>query len=224
MQDATSLSPDKVYARRFEPKRAFRVAMWQVLCRDFFQAYIPVQGCVVEVAAGHCEFINQIQAARRLAVDINPDTAQYAGPGVETHLVPATELESLGQGMADAVFVSNFFEHISKPDIVKCLRGIFRLLKPGGRLLILQPNVRYCAKDYWMFFDHVTPVDDRALVEVLEVLGYRIQRCIPRFLPYTTQSRMPQTAGLVKWYLRLPFLWRFLGAQTFVCAERPTAG
>lgn len=34
---------------------------------------------------------------------------------------------------------------------------------PAGRLLILQPNVRYCGRDYWQFFDHITPVDDRAV-------------------------------------------------------------
>ncbi len=65
----------------------------------------------------------------------------------------------------DRVFISNFFEHIPREAIVSTLTEARRVLKPDGRLLVLQPNVRYCAKDYWMFFDHITPVDDRALAE-----------------------------------------------------------
>jgi hypothetical protein len=83
--------------------------------------------------------------------------------------------------------------------------------------------VRYCAKDYWMFFDHITPVDDRALVEVLTATGYDVDLCIPRFLPYTTKSRLPSTAALVRAYLKVPLAWRVLGAQAFVVATpQPT--
>lgn len=223
MQDATSLSPDQIYNLRFRKTELFRTAMWQVLCNDFFQKYVPFDSCVIEVAAGHCEFINHIQASRRIAVDINPDTRHHAEVGVEVLQVSAMELHQIGDQIADVVFVSNFFEHISKPDMIRCLNEIHRVLKPDGRLLVLQPNYRYCWRDYWMFFDHVTPIDDRALVEVLELLDFKIERCIPRFLPYTTKQRLPQSVKLVRWYLRMPFLWIFFGAQAFICAERLSA-
>ena len=44
--------------------------------------------------------------------------------------------------------------------------------------MVLQPNIRFCAKDYWMFFDHVTPIDDRAFVEGLEINGFEILEVI----------------------------------------------
>src|SRR6185436_16013967 len=113
-------------------------------------------------------------------------------------------------------FVSNFFEHVPREVIVSTLVEIRRVLKPGGRLLVLQPNVRYCAKDYWMFFDHITPVDDRALVEALNGAGYDVETCLPRFLPYTTKSRLPSGPGLVRLYLKVPLAWRMLGAQAFI--------
>ena len=78
------------------------------------------------------------------------------------------------------------------------------MLRPDGRLLVLQPNVRYCARDYWMFFDHITPVDDRALVEAFAATGFDVELNIPRFLPYTTKSRLPSGPGLVKLYLKVP--------------------
>jgi len=194
--------------------------MWDVLCRDFFQKYVQPDACVVEIAAGYCEFINHIKAARRIAIDINPDTRNHAGEGVEVLVVSAMELHEIGDEIADVVFVSNFFEHISKPDMIRCLTEALRVLKPGGSLLILQPNYRYCWRDYWMFFDHITPIDDRALTEALELAGFKIDRCIPRFLPYTTKQRFPQEAWLVRLYLKLPFLWYLFGAQAFVCGRK----
>jgi SAM-dependent methyltransferase len=220
MKDATSLSSDQVYDRRFRKTKQFRTRMWKILCHDFFQKYIAPDSCVVEIAAGYCEFINHIQAARRIAIDINPDIHHHAAPGVEIFQASAMDLYQIGNQTADVVFVSNFFEHISKLDMVRCINEIHRILKPDGRILILQPNYRYCWRDYWMFFDHVTPIDDRALVEVLELLGFKIQRCIPRFLPYTTKQRLPQSETMVRWYLKMPFLWSFFGAQTFVCGYK----
>ncbi len=98
-----------------------------------------------------------------------------------------------------------------------------RVLRLGGRLLVLQPNVRYCARDYWQFFDHITPVDDRALLEAFAATGYNVILNIPRFLPYTTKSRLPSGPALVKLYLRVPLAWRVLGAQAFMVAT-PTQG
>jgi ubiquinone/menaquinone biosynthesis C-methylase UbiE len=116
------------------------------------------------------------------------------------------------------VFISNFFEHINHETILATLVEVRRVLKPAGQLLLLQPNVRYCAKDYWQFFDHITPVDDRAMVEAFAQTGYRVVKNIPRFLPYTTKSRLPSGPGLVRLYLKVPLAWRVLGAQAFMVA------
>ena len=53
-----------LYERRFAGDAAFRSSMWQILCRSFFQKYIDPGSTVVEVGAGHCEFINHIVAAQ----------------------------------------------------------------------------------------------------------------------------------------------------------------
>ena len=120
------------------------------------------------------------------------------------------------------VFVSNIFEHLTRDVILSALVEARRVLKPAGRLLILQPNVRYCARDYWQFFDHITPVDDRALAEALAATGFSVEKCIPRFLPYSTQSRLPSWPWLVRLYLRVPLAWRVLGAQAFLVAAPVT--
>ena len=219
MSDAEELRA--LYAGRFGREEAARAAMWQVLCEGFFQRWVAPDATVVDLAAGGCEFVNAIKAGERYAVDLNPAVVDSAGPGVKP-LVCAADAVPLPDGSVDVVFVSNFFEHVDRPTILAVLVEARRLLRPGGQLLVLQPNIRFCAKDYWMFFDHVTPVDDRALAEAMGLAGLHVVHQVTRFLPYTSKSRLPQTQFLIKTYLRLPVVWRVLGQQTFMVAE-PTA-
>lgn len=205
-----------LYANRFGSQEAVRSDLWEVLCSDFFQKYVPTDATVLDIAAGHCEFINNIQAAERIAIDLNPDVVKRAASGVRALICPSDQITEVADASVDRVFISNFFEHIPREVIVSTLVEVRRVLKPTGKLMVLQPNVRYCAKDYWMFFDHITPVDDRALAEAFAATGFDVELCLPRFLPYTTKSRLPSGPGLVKLYLKVPLAWRFLGAQAFM--------
>ncbi|MBF0123321.1 MAG: class I SAM-dependent methyltransferase [Candidatus Omnitrophica bacterium] len=190
------------------------------MCADFFQKFISPEATVLDVAAGHCEFINAIKAAKRIAVDINPDTAKFAESGVVVELTASCDMKNVASSSVDVVFMSNLLEHLTKEKIVKTVEECHRVLKTGGMILILQPNIRFAYRDYWMFFDHITPIDDRALVEVLQLHGFLIQEAIPRFLPYTAQGRSQRSLWCVRLYLRMPILWKFFGGQCFIRAQK----
>jgi SAM-dependent methyltransferase len=209
-----------MYQRRFDPERSFRQQMWNVLCREVFQRHIPERGAVLELGAGYCEFINHIRAGRKIALDVNPELPQHAGPGVECLVSGSEDIPSLPDGSMDAVFMSNFLEHLTRESILRTIREVHRVLGPAGKVLILQPNIRYCADNYWMFFDHITPIDDRALVEVLETNRFRVLLNIPRFLPYTTKGPLPKSIFLMRAYLRLPPVWRLFGGQAFLVGAK----
>lgn len=213
---------EKLYRHRFEESELpAKLAIWRILCDDFFARYVRPTDVVVDIGAGYCEFINNIRAGRKIAVDLNPRVREFAHQGVQVINESCTALASLPDASADVVFMSNFLEHLpSKQMVFETLAEARRLLRPGGRLMILQPNVRLLPGAYWDFFDHHTPLTERSLVEALTLLDMDIQRVIARFLPYTTKSALPQSPALVRLYLRLPWAWWLLGKQSFVLAAK----
>jgi ubiquinone/menaquinone biosynthesis C-methylase UbiE len=207
-----------MYSQRFSREAERRNHVWRELT-PYFQRWIPVDSTVLEVAAGRGEFINNIKAGHKIAIDLNPDLRKYVSNDVDAYVAPSTDLSMVADKSIDVVFVSNFFEHISRVDILRTLAEIRRVLHPQGRILVLQPNIRFCQRDYWMFFDHITAIDDRSLAEALAVSGFAIEKLVVRFLPYTMKRRLPSAPWLVRLYLRVPLAWRILGAQTFVVAR-----
>ncbi|MER3546495.1 MAG: SAM-dependent methyltransferase [Rhodanobacteraceae bacterium] len=211
---------ETLYRHRFpEHELAHKQAIWQVLCRRFFSRYVKPGDTVVDIGAGYCEFINNIAAANKIAVELNPEVKRFAAQGVRVINEPCTAIRELPAGGADVVFMSNFLEHLpGKQLVLDTLREAHRILRDEGRIIVLQPNIRFLYDEYWDFFDHHTALSDRSLVEGLQLAGFAPEVVIPRFLPYTTKSRLPQAPWLVDLYLRFPPTWRLLGKQALVVA------
>ncbi|HVN89480.1 MAG TPA: class I SAM-dependent methyltransferase [Candidatus Binataceae bacterium] len=214
-----------IYRLRFSPEelRAQR-ELWQPICR-FLQNYVACDGVTLDLGAGPCHFINQIESRRKLALDLNEENlARYAAPEVEKIVADGTGLPQLADASVDTIFASNVYEHFrSREDVAHSLSEALRVLRPGGRMIILQPNFAYCAKHYFDFFDHRLIFTDRSMAEILEISRFAIEWIVPKFLPFTTKSRIPQSPWLVALYLKTPLMWRILGAQMLIIARKPTA-
>lgn len=211
-----------LYDQRFDPaERRAKARVWAVLCRDFFQRYVGPDDAVLDLGAGFCEFINHIRCGSRYALDSDPQVRDHAAPGVVVRQGRADDLGWIATASLDVVFASNFFEHMtSKEAVLATLREAHRVLRPHGRLLILQPNIRYAYREYWDFLDHHLPFSHASMVEALEVCGFDALEVRPRFLPYTTKGLLPPWPILVRLYLRLRPLHRLFGKQMFIVAAK----
>ena len=214
---------EAIYRNRFDDRDlANKRILWAVLVRHFFQAYVPTDGTVVDLGAGNCEFINEVHAARRIAVDLNPDTATFADDGVTVHTTRSDRMEMLADGSVDTVFTSNFFEHLpTKPDLMSTLAECRRVTRTGGLIVVLMPNIRSLPGRYWDYLDHHLPLTHLSVAEALDLSGYDVVRQVGRFLPYTVKdARFTVRPFMVRAYLRLPPAWRLLGRQMLVVGRK----
>ena len=92
-------------------------------------------------------------------------------------------------------------------------------MRPGGRLVILQPNFRLCYRDYFDDYTHVSVFTDRSLPDVVRAAGLTVTRVWPRFLPFSMKSRLPVGTPWVWLYLRSPL--KPCAGQMLVVAEKP---
>jgi len=212
----------KLYRIRFsDADRGKKDAIWKALCEGFFQRYVSPTDTVLDIACGYGEFSRHIRAGRRIAIDLNPEARGMLPPEVEFHLASAEKLSMIQDSSVDVCFSSNFFEHLpSKQILDRVLGETLRVLKPGGRYVAMQPNLRYAPGEYWDYYDHVLPLSHRSCAEAFAKAGFEIQQVIDRFVPFSTASRLPQGPFFVRLYLACPLAWRFFGRQFVVVARK----
>lgn len=212
----------RIYEARFESRRAYRRHIWSLLIGDFFQQFIAPGDAVLDLGCGYGEFINTVRCARKLAMDLNPDAPKYLDPNVRFLEQDCSTRWPLPDGSLNAVFTSNFFEHLpDKAALGRTLDEIKRCLAPGGRIIALGPNIKYLPGAYWDFWDHYLPLTETSLQEALATRGFEIERCLGRFLPYTMASGPEYPPVFLKLYLKVPLAWRWFGKQFLVVGRKP---
>lgn len=214
----------KLYNIRFKAdEKKKKDGLWKEIC-SYLEVFLPESiKVIVDIGGGYCDFVNNINCdCRKIVIDLNPDAKVYARKGVEVLIDNFLNLpQYFEKNTVSLFFMSNFLEHISKDDINRLFQMQYDLLEPGGEIWILTPNLKYVGGKYWDFFDHITPITEKALMEVAALHGFHVKKCIPKFLPFTTKSRLPQSALIVKIYLKLmPISGCIFGEQSFLILSK----
>src|SRR5206468_7425285 len=136
----------------------------------------------LDLACDRGYFIRHVKAREKWASDIR-DMSEHIPPEVRfTRADGLTLLDHLPKSYFDVVFMSNYLEHLASGEaVVDQLQIVAELLKRGGSVMILQPNIRFTGPAYWDFIDHRVALTDRSLVEAAELAGLETTRLIKRF-------------------------------------------
>ena len=219
-----SLNYTRIYEYRFKGvDTAKKNTVWKALSEWLYNGYLNKPNAVLDPAGGLCEFINHVPAKEKWTVDIEEDfITRHANKDVK--IIVGSNLEvPLPENHFDAVFISNFLEHLhSQEEVAHLLTRMHASLKRGGRIAVMGPNFRYCYKDYFDFADHTVVLSELGVAEHLYGAGFDIVKINPQFLPLSFRSGgfLPVTSFTVNTYLNVPMAWKVMGKQFLVIGEK----
>lgn len=213
----TSTYKETYHQVRFSYDRR-RAAPWRAIAR-YLQRWVDANANLLELGAGYGEFSKSIQSARKWALDANSSLIEHWGEEITPIIQDALEPLPLASATLGTIFASNFFEHFTLEEGRQILSEAWRALRPGGRLIVVQPNFRLEPRRYFDDYTHKTIYTDVGFQDFLKGQGWKIVHAEPRFTPFTMKSRFPTAEWLVRLYLASPV--RPMAGQFLVIAERP---
>jgi ubiquinone/menaquinone biosynthesis C-methylase UbiE len=200
---------------KFDPKR--RVVWNEIVA--YLSNHIPSKGTVVDLGAGYCDFINAVNAKRRIAIDISDESAHYCHPEVEFLRSSVLDLSVLSDSSIDVVHASNLLEHFNDDDLEKLIAEIYRILSPSGKLILLQPNYRLAYKYYFDDYTHKKVWTHVSLRDFLTANKFKAVKDYTKFLPFSMKSSgsLPVFPFVIRAYLHSP--WKPFAGQMLLVSQ-----
>lgn len=215
-QEIQSHAPTQLAARR--------TVLWDIVCRNVLSGVIESTDVVVALGSDGCGFLDAIECERKVVVDPDPALRLHVAEGITAVTGDAAAvLSKIGDATIHVVFCTDALACLRSSDAVGALVGeIHRVLVPDGRLIVMQPNIRYAYREYWDVPDRRIPLSHGGLAALLERGGFRIASLRPHVLPYTLDGRVAHTPWLLRLYLALPPLQWLFGKHMLVIARKDT--
>jgi 2-polyprenyl-3-methyl-5-hydroxy-6-metoxy-1,4-benzoquinol methylase len=102
--------------------------------------------------------------------DANPEASELAGSSFEFHLVHRDGSIAAQSNYFDCVLLKSVIEHLHDP--FPLLAEIRRVLRPGGKLIVLTPSWRHNLEVFYDAPGHVQPYTLRSLDLTLKIAGF----------------------------------------------------
>ena len=139
---------------------------------------------LLDVGCGNGEFLNKMRGAGWEVTGVEPDAESVrmgrSHFGLEIHHGVLEDV-CLPDGTFDAITMQHAVEHL--PDPVRTLQSAYRLLRPGGRLVVVTPNVNSLARRHfsrhWVHWDpprHLFLFSNRTLGRALTEAGFNVRK------------------------------------------------
>ncbi len=183
--------PPNYHAFDFSPKQygiVYKIRSWLEARRILSCCEgLPADARILDVGCGdgfHLNLLRQYgnKTWQLEGVDLDKRAIEMAAKsGLKVHH-GTVESIALPANSYDLAFTIQTIEHVDKPDEV--LKGIFKLLKPGGKLLIVTDNTdsldfKIFKKQFWggyHFPRHWNLFNGRSLAMLADKTGYEVDR------------------------------------------------
>ena len=152
---------------------------------------------LLEVGCGRGDFL---EAFQQLGADVyGLDRSETAAANLAQLQVKKTDvsIESFPfeDNTFDIVYHKSLIEHLYSPD--NLMRESYRVIRRGGRVIILTPDWPSLMKVFYEDFTHSRPYDTTSLRDVLQVYGFS-EITTERFYQLPVIWRQPWLKGICK--------------------------
>ena len=181
---------DVYYSYKEKPVNNYPIDLVCYLCCKFD---IHWNTNVLDLGCGRGDFsaafyyndCNVVGIDKNKQLPIIPTTKKYTNTAEFktfdfTHGLPLFKEEQF-----DIVFAKSIIEHIDNYDLL--LKDIYKVLKPGGKLIIMTPSWRHLYKEFYDDYTHKHPFTLDSLNRILQSYNFKVEYC--------------------KYFRQLPFLW-----------------
>lgn len=127
----------------------------------------------LELGCGRGDFLKEFQKLGLdcYGVDRDADSQKFS-PNIPIALCDLAEDKlPYPDGFFDVVYHKSVLEHVLSPD--KLIKETKRVLKKGGKALILTPDWQSCMSVFFEDFTHVHPYDAVAVRDLLKIYGFK---------------------------------------------------
>ena len=132
-------------------------------------------GAVLELGSGAGDFLRICAQAGINATGV--DHKPKCGPGYRVIKKDIPQyLKNERPARYDGVYARHILEHFDKPALIELLKNIKKVLKPGGRLVAILPNIKnigVATVEFWKDDTHVRPYTAGELQIMLKAAGLK---------------------------------------------------
>lgn len=158
-----------IYDEKRTPKTDYPARLTKYLINRF---NLKAGFKLLELGCGRGEFLEYFQKAGLICRGV--DLSDYCiknKTGLEVDCLDVSK-ENLPyqDNYFDVVYHKSFLEHFYSPD--KVMKETHRVLKTGGRVIVLTPDWVSQMKIFWEDFTHCRPYTTQALHDILQIYGF----------------------------------------------------
>ena len=197
------------YNEKLRPYTQFPVLLCKHLADNYFLAR---SGKLLDICCGRGEFMEIYSKMGFDAYGVDMDSvAQKKGLKVKTVNVDKEKLP-YEDNFFDFIMIKSAIEHIR--NVYPLMENMYRVLKPGGKLIILTCDWKVCYKVFFDDVDHKSPFTKWSLHDLM--MRYDFKNIIAEdifYLPFSWKSR---------YHKLIPRIIRLLVPIDFPCTVKLT--
>lgn len=184
-----------------------------------FAPYIKSDDFLVDFGCGGGHLLSLIDTKKKLGIEINPAAREVAkAQGIET----VADMEELADNSVDTIISSHALEHCPHP--MQIIEGLFRKLKPGGRIVLLVPYERKVAYKPKDVNQHLYTWSEMNLGNLFTHCGFRVEEVAEikhKYLPYMRRIRPLVGKKIFHILCRIYGFFKRSVSQVRIIAQKP---